>query len=123
MTLALRPKGSDRHSVIPVCGHPTKGQRAMAVARICFETKQRVREVAKHASLSAARVAYASTVIQFAPDLADSVLSGATSLDTAYITAQQRKQASESTEARLAPAHHRGFQAPLASYRLQRGSS
>lgn len=42
--------------------HLSKGQLAMSVARACFETKQPMREVAKATGLSAARIAYATTV-------------------------------------------------------------
>jgi hypothetical protein len=61
--------------------HMSKGQRAMAVVRICFETKQSVREGAKQSGTSAGRLGYAMAVINHAPDLADQVLSGFLSLD------------------------------------------
>jgi ParB/RepB/Spo0J family partition protein len=84
--------------------HLTKGQRAMAVARVRLVSNQAstVRSAAQAAGISHARVVQAGLVIQFAPDLADSVLSGAASLDAAYQTAQQRKHASEGEEARFA---------------------
>jgi ParB/RepB/Spo0J family partition protein len=54
--------------------HMTKGQRAMVVARICFETKQSIRDGAKQSGISAGRLGYAMAVINHAPDLAPSVL-------------------------------------------------
>jgi ParB/RepB/Spo0J family partition protein len=82
--------------------HLTKGQRAMAVAKVRLLCKQSMREAAAHAGVSASRVTQATTVLQYAPDLADSILSGATSLSEAHQTAQQRKHASEGEEARFA---------------------
>lgn len=81
--------------------HLTKGQRAMAVAKICPETGQSTRKVAATADVGKSRVHQARSVLRFAPDLADSVLSGAASLDAAYQTAQQRKHASEGEEGRF----------------------
>ena len=70
--------------------HLSKGQRAMIAARAMgdFETKS----VASQTGISAGRIAYARTVLNFAPELADSVVSGATSLDEAYKQARERKQ-------------------------------
>lgn len=84
--------------------HLTKGQRAMAVARVRLVSNQgaTVRASAQAAGISHARVVQAASVMQYAPDLADSVLSGAASLDAAYQTAQQRKHASEGEEGRFA---------------------
>ena len=80
--------------------HLTKGQRAMAVARVTRNLS--VRDSADKGGVNRERVRQARLVEQYAPDLADSVLSGAASLDAAYQTAQQRKHASEGEEARFA---------------------
>jgi hypothetical protein len=56
--------------------HMTKGQRAMVVAKICFETKQSVRDGAKQSGLTAGRLGYAMAVINHAPDLAEQVING-----------------------------------------------
>ena len=83
--------------------HLSKGQQAMAVARAqCFLKKQSLRSVAGDGGVSYAQVSYAKTVIEYAPDLADAVLSGATPLNDAYNEARQRKQAAETEESRFA---------------------
>src|SRR5258708_4749494 len=79
----------------------TKGQQAMIVAKARLETKQPVRLAAESAGLKANRVAYASTVLEFAPDLADAVTAGAAGLDEAYKIARDRKTAADSAEAQL----------------------
>jgi hypothetical protein len=71
--------------------HLTKGQIAMAAARMRLASNQTVRQAAKFTEVSHARVVQASTVLQFAPELADEVMSGATPLDTAYAEATRRK--------------------------------
>lgn len=80
----------------------SKGQAAMAVARARLVSKQTVREVAQTAGVNAGRVGQATTVLDYAPDLADAVMSGATSLDDAYTEARRRKEAANSTAARMA---------------------
>ena len=60
-----------------------------------------MREAAVAAGTSPARLAQASTVLQYAPDLADAVLAGATPLDTAYAEARRRKDAASSVEAQM----------------------
>lgn len=77
-----------------------KGQRAMALARL--ETKHSARVAGALIDVSAARISQASTVLNHAPNLADSVMSGAVPLDTAYEQARQRKTRAESAEARMA---------------------
>jgi hypothetical protein len=79
----------------------SKGQRAMAVAKICLETKQPVREAAKQSGLKDNRVFYASTILRHAPDLSDAVLMGHLSLDNAYEEARIRKGRAETYEARF----------------------
>ncbi len=53
-------------------------------------------------SVSKQYVSFARTVLSHAPDLADNVLSGSVSLDTAYATARERKDTASSDESRLA---------------------
>jgi hypothetical protein len=79
----------------------SKGQRAMAVARICFETKRSVRDGAKQSGTSAGHLGYAMAVINHAPDLAASVLIGSVSLDNAYAEARLRKGRAETHESRF----------------------
>lgn len=71
--------------------HMTKGQRAIVVAKICLETKQPIRDAAKQSGLKDNCVAYASTILHHAPDLADQVINGSLSLDKAYEEAKIRK--------------------------------
>lgn len=47
-------------------------------------------------------MAYAKTVLDHAPDMADAVISGATGLDEAYRIAKERKTAADSVENQLA---------------------
>jgi hypothetical protein len=79
----------------------TKGQRAMVIAKICFETKQSVRNGAKQSGLTAGRLGYAMTVINHAPDLANHVLDGSLSLDKAYEEARIRKGQADTYESRF----------------------
>lgn len=78
--------------------HLTKGQRAMAVARACFETKQTVRGLSAATGVSAGRIGFASTVLQFAPDLADGIMAGSIPLDQAYEEARKRKTEAETRD-------------------------
>jgi hypothetical protein len=78
--------------------HLTKGQRAMATAKIQPEPLRGrgvvdpVGKAAETAGISYRRIAEARMVLRYAPDLADSVLSGAVMLDKAYETATKRKR-------------------------------
>ena len=82
----------------------TKGQRAMAVAKIYPKPEKggRGKTVRLPDGLSKQRISEARTVLQYAPDLADNVLSGSASLDVAYKTARERKNAASSEETQLA---------------------
>ena len=83
--------------------HMTKGQRAMAVAMI-YPDPVKIKRAgsSKTEELGAgAYLSYARTVLRFAPDLADGVLTGSTSLDEAYKTARERKAAASSEERQL----------------------
>ena len=57
----------------------TKGQRAMAVAKIYPEPEQGKRKTSldsKQVGISKTNLSFARTVLQYAPDLADNVLIG-----------------------------------------------
>ena len=76
----------------------TKGQRAMAVAHLCPETGQSVRDAADMAGVGKSRVSQANTVLRHAPELADAVMAGTISLDEAYKEAKQRKEDLDDSE-------------------------
>jgi hypothetical protein len=75
--------------------HMTKGQWAMASARVRLVSNQSVRQAANVAGVSHARVVQAAMVLQWAPELADAVLNGAEPLDRAYEVAADRKAKAE----------------------------
>jgi len=83
----------------------TKGQLAMigAQSQVILEITSEVipeitqTQIAAGAGVSRQRVVYASTVLKYAPDLAEQVVSGALALNEAYRTAQSRKVATEQT--------------------------
>ena len=81
--------------------HLSKGQIAMVAARACSLSEQTQRSVAASTGISKGRIGQASTVLTHAPDLADSVVSGATSLNEAYDAARRNKEIAESAEAKL----------------------
>lgn len=81
--------------------HLTKGQQAMVAARWRLVSKQSQRSTAEATGLNAGRIGQAAVVLNHAPDLADSVVSGAVSLDSAYDTARQRKAEADSTQNRM----------------------
>jgi hypothetical protein len=72
--------------------HMNKGQRAMIAAKICFFKKQSIREAEKSVKVSNSQIAYGLVVLAHAPDLADSVIAGAETLNAAYAKAQERKR-------------------------------
>ena len=74
----------------------------MLAARARLVSKQSVRLAAESVGLKSNRIAYASTVMEHAPDLVDAVISGATGLDEAYRVARERKTAADSVENQLA---------------------
>lgn len=83
--------------------HLTKGQQAMVAAKADDVLKQNTfRAAAAAQKVSAARLSYAATVVEHAPDLVDAVIAGATGLDEAYRIARERKTAADSVEAQLA---------------------
>ena len=80
----------------------TKGQLAMVAAKARLVSNHSTRLVADQTGLKQSRIAYAATVLEYAPALADSVVSGALGLDAAYEQARQIKAAAEGEEAQLA---------------------
>src|SRR5215472_1405505 len=82
--------------------HLSKGQQAMAVAKARHLSGTTQREAAHAQKLSIGRIAQADVVLQYAPELADMVLSGAKPLDVAYEEARQRKAAIDSIEPQMA---------------------
>lgn len=82
--------------------HLSKGQQAMAVAKTRLVSNRSAAAAAETVGVSKARVVQASTVLNYAPDVADSVLTGATSLDSAYEIARRRKDAASSVEDKMA---------------------
>lgn len=82
--------------------HLTKGQIAMVAARSLLVSNNGQVRIAEAVRVSQTRVAQAKTVLDHAPDLADSVISGSISLDAAYETARKNKAARDSREAQMA---------------------
>lgn len=80
----------------------TKSKRAMIAAKSSkLERFGDQSELARILQVPKSRISEAMTVFKHAPDLVDSVVSGATSLDGAYDTARERKRAAESTESQM----------------------
>ncbi len=75
----------------------TKGQRAMAVARLSNLDKTQD-QLSAEMGITRTRISEANTVLKHAPDLADGVMSGATPLNQAYEEAQRRKERANSAE-------------------------
>lgn len=91
--------------------HMTPSAVAMATAKTLALSGQRANGRWKYRSIESGKsstssekksMSKAGTVIDHAPDLADAVVNGATSLDAAHTEAQRRKQAAESAEAKMA---------------------
>lgn len=80
--------------------HMSAGQKAMAAAKAGAFSESSLRQLEKATGVSNAMLAYASTILKFAPDLADGVLAGA-SIKEAYAEAQKRKEAASSAEGRM----------------------
>lgn len=81
--------------------HLTKGQAMVAARALLLSNNGSQSAAAKSLGLSQGRISHAKSVLDHAPDLADGVVSGATSLDEAYKVARERKGAAESTDARM----------------------
>ncbi len=90
----LRSLGSEDPTAFVICSniyrrHMNKAQRAMTVAKIYPETSQGKRTSEDFSEVASRRyINMARTVLQYAPDLADNVLTGAMSLDAAYKSAR-----------------------------------
>lgn len=83
--------------------HLTKSQQAMIAARARDHVfSKNMRDIAAENKISPSRIAYASTVLQYAPELADAVVAGTAGLNDAYQTARERKTAADSDESQLA---------------------
>lgn len=83
--------------------HMSKGQKTMMSAIGLVSKKYKnIREAGGAASVAFTQVGHALVVLDYAPDLADSVISGAMPLNDAYKVAQERKTAADSAEAQLA---------------------
>jgi hypothetical protein len=81
--------------------HLSKGQRAIAVAKICPLSGQTIREAAGQANLGKSHLSRATVVLTHAPDLAASVIAGSISLDNAYEEARIRKGRADTYESRF----------------------
>lgn len=82
--------------------HLTKGQRAMAVAKLYPEPKQGRKDTSlKNNEVSGGYVRQARTVLQWVPELADRVLAGTTPLNDAYAEAQRLKDQADAEPKRL----------------------
>jgi ParB-like chromosome segregation protein Spo0J len=85
--------------------HLNKGQIAMVAARALLLSNNddaSQDRAARAVGVSQPRVSQASTVLTHAPDLADAVVFGVTSLNEAYEVARKSKEDAESSGARLA---------------------
>lgn len=68
----------------------------------CPDSGHTVREIEEQLGVARAVIGRANVVWRYAPELVDSVISGAVGLDRAYETARQKKAQTESAEAQLA---------------------
>lgn len=82
--------------------HLTKGQIAMVAAKAMVNKDYSQRDTAGLVGVNQSYVMQAGTVLDFASDLADSVVGGTMPLNDAYKTAQQRKKDVDTYESRLA---------------------
>ncbi len=86
----------------------TKGQHAMAVARIFPEggrlgpgQRDPAATTVLNTVISSAYVKHARSVLRDAPDLADSVTAGVVALNVAYVETRERRRAASGEESRL----------------------
>ncbi|MER6190241.1 ParB N-terminal domain-containing protein [Streptomyces cyaneofuscatus] len=75
---------------------PESGQDA------CPDSGHTVREIEEQLGVARAVIGRANVVWRYAPELVDSVISGAVGLDRAYETAREKKAQTDSAEAQLA---------------------
>lgn len=82
----------------------TKGQRAMGAAKLYPEPAKggRGRKSSVSEGFSDNYLSSARTVLRYAPDLVDGVISASTSLDIAYAEARSRKSAAATEASRMA---------------------
>jgi hypothetical protein len=83
--------------------HMSKGQRAIVVARL-LETNKGIltQQIAsRQGGMSQSLISQARTVLNHAPDLANSIIAGSISLDNAYDEARIRKGRAETHESRF----------------------
>ena len=79
MAESKKSNGLGGGAEIPHSAGKAKGQRAMAVAKIYPDTEQGKRKTSletKQVGVSKTNLSFARTVLQYAPDLADNVLTG-----------------------------------------------
>jgi hypothetical protein len=85
--------------------HLTKGQRAMAVAKLYPEPEHLRRKGSgsiKNIELASAQyISHARTVLRWLPEIADHVLAGTTPLNEAYAEAQRLKEQADAEPLRL----------------------
>jgi hypothetical protein len=79
----------------------TTGARAIIAARAARMKGATGKESAEIANLQSSRVANANVILDYAPDLADAVVSGAERLSVALREARERKADKDSTEVRM----------------------
>jgi hypothetical protein len=82
--------------------HLTKGQRAMAVAKLYPESRQGKKTSVKITEVSSEYVKHARTVLAWLPQIADAVLAGNKPLGEAYQEAQRLKEQADAEPQRLA---------------------
>jgi hypothetical protein len=85
--------------------HLTKGQRAMAVAKLYPESPEkggRGKTTVLNTVVSGNYVTHARTVLRWMPEIADMVMAGTKPLNEAYTEAQRLKEQADSEPARLA---------------------
>jgi len=78
-----------------------KGQQAMAVVKLFPRNNQTQEEVAEQITVSQSRIAKASVVQEYAPELAAAVMTGTRALNDAYTEAKLRKEDLQDSEEKL----------------------
>lgn len=77
--------------------HMSKGARAMVAAKI-FSLNEKIEDQAKRLKVSVGYVGQAAIVLEYSPELVDSVIAGACTLNDAYANAQKAKEQREDRE-------------------------
>jgi hypothetical protein len=83
--------------------HMSKGARAMVAAKVRLLNNQSTRKLEQEITVSQAYIVKASVVLEYAPELADSVIDGARPLKKTYLSLTTRKRYSPRKEAALNP--------------------